>query len=159
MELLHTVKKNITLQSEGRALPFLPSLCDLPNTPHSLHSFPAGPSGCCWAPDGPHSALSLLQPQRLCCAEADWHQQEILHQLQAVVPEEDLREGNVSTWWETPRAAPRFGWVLGWRGTWCSVSWVCALDVKSCVSLSLLKTCSCLVLFSCDKHDSEMFRC
>lgn len=37
------------------------------------------------------------QPQRVRGAEADRHEQEVLHQLQAVVPEEDLREVNVST--------------------------------------------------------------
>ena len=30
------------------------------------------------------------------CAEAHWDQQEVLHQLQAVVPEEDLWQINVS---------------------------------------------------------------
>lgn len=45
------------------------------------------------------SLLTLLlpsQPQRVCCAEAHWHQQEILHQLQAVVPEENLWQIHVS---------------------------------------------------------------
>lgn len=37
-----------------------------------------------------------LQPQRVCCAEAHRHQQEVLHQLQAVVPEENLWQINVS---------------------------------------------------------------
>lgn len=41
--------------------------------------------------------LLSLQPQRVCCAEAHRHQQKVLHQLQAVVPEENLRQINVST--------------------------------------------------------------
>lgn len=40
--------------------------------------------------------LLSLQPQRVCCAEAHRHQQKVLHQLQAVVPEENLWQINVS---------------------------------------------------------------
>lgn len=40
--------------------------------------------------------LCCLQPQRVCGAEAHRHQQEVLHQLQAVVPEEDLWQIHVS---------------------------------------------------------------
>uniref|UniRef100_A0A8C3EAD0 Transforming growth factor beta induced n=1 Tax=Corvus moneduloides TaxID=1196302 RepID=A0A8C3EAD0_CORMO len=46
---------------------------------------PAGPA----AQPAPRPAA---RPQRVCGAEADRHQQEIFHQLQAVVPEEDLWE-------------------------------------------------------------------
>lgn len=47
------------------------------------------------------SSLTVLlpsQPQRVCCAEAHRHQQEVLHQLQAVVPEENLWQIHVSVW-------------------------------------------------------------
>lgn len=40
--------------------------------------------------------LLSLQPQRVCSAEAHRHQQKVLHQLQAVVPEENLWQINVS---------------------------------------------------------------
>ena len=40
--------------------------------------------------------LCCLQPQRVCGAEAHRHQQEVLHQLQAVVPEENLWQIHVS---------------------------------------------------------------
>lgn len=40
--------------------------------------------------------LLSSQPQRVCCAKAHRHQQEVLHQLQAVVPEENLWQIHVS---------------------------------------------------------------
>lgn len=57
-----------------------------------------------------------LQPQRVRGAEADRHQQEIFHQLQAVVPEEDLWEVHVSPW-VPDRVSPKalWRWVLGGR--------------------------------------------
>lgn len=54
-----------------------------------------------WKEGGSQDPLLLccsLQPQCVRSAEADRHQQEIFHQLQAVVPEEDLREVHVSPW-------------------------------------------------------------
>lgn len=63
---------------------------------------PGGPTG--WEGHGGGvdtltALLTLLlssQPQRVCCAEAHRHQQKVLHQLQAVVPEENLWQVNVS---------------------------------------------------------------
>lgn len=103
-----------------------------------------------------------LQPQRLRGAEADWHEQEILHELQAVVPEEDLREVNVSTREPsgvTPK--PKRRQLLGGGSKRCSRHWVnlCCVCAKGCFSLSLAKKKLCLVFFPIDKQDSETLQC
>lgn len=91
-----------------------------------------------WKEGGLQDPLLLccsLQPQCVRSAEADRHQQEIFHQLQAVVPEEDLREVHVSprVSGRVPRS-PLWRWVLGAeadRDVGCQSPW-CACHVCLC---------------------------
>lgn len=51
----------------------------------------------------------------MCCTEAHWYQQEVLHQLQAVVPEENLWQIDVSTYnLLRPPASKECG-IHGWQ--------------------------------------------
>lgn len=146
VKILHSVEKKIPWQREGRSLSLLPPLHGSHYTVRSSklscssQSFlPCNPSrafrvlsGGVWLRAGgqhreegvlpdPLLLCRPLQPQRVRGAEADRHQQEILHQLQAVVPEEDLREVNVSTR-PLARVSPKTPlrrWVLGGRSRWC----------------------------------------
>lgn len=61
-----------------------------------------------------------FQPQRVCRAEAHWYQQEVLHQLQAVVPEENLWQIHVSIHNHSRLPATKVAALHVWRqrGPW-----------------------------------------
>lgn len=71
--------------------------------------------------------LFFFKPQCVRRAEAYWHQQEVLHQLQAVVPAEDLRQINVSTC-NHPRPPATEGVMLGVLGLQVPRTWASLLE-------------------------------